>query len=73
MGVDRRSVSSLVPEANAQAISRRFPDGAAFLAGVPARLDEVARRWRLTLGEPLRLASADTSSAYERPTPATPC
>jgi streptomycin 6-kinase len=31
---------------------RATPDGAAWLDGLPARVDELAARWRLTLGEP---------------------
>ena len=38
-----------IPQANAEAIARRFPDGAEFLATLPSRLDEIAQRWQLTL------------------------
>ena len=43
----------MIPRANAEAIARRFPDGAAFLATLEDRLAEVAQRWSLTLLDPL--------------------
>lgn len=42
-----------VPQENADAIARRFVDGAEFVADLPVRLAEIARRWELTLREPL--------------------
>lgn len=43
----------MIPERSADAITRRFADGAEFLATLGTRLDAVARAWDLTLQEPL--------------------
>jgi streptomycin 6-kinase len=46
-------VAGHIPEENADAIGRRFSDGAEFVSDLPTRLAAIADRWRLTLREPL--------------------
>src|SRR3954452_24977797 len=46
-------MASLIPKEDAEAIARRFPDGAECLATLATRLANVAQMWSLTLLEPL--------------------
>jgi streptomycin 6-kinase len=49
-------LSLALPSAFVKNVSQAFPDGAQWLAKLPGLLDEAARRWKLTLGEPFLLS-----------------